>query len=117
MRDDQLLLADIQTAARAIIEFSAAKQRQDLERDRLLQSALLHQFAIIGEAASNLSRELKARHSMVPWQAICGFRNIVIHEYFALDLDIVWEAVTADVPRLLEQVTVILGSDFATPTA
>jgi uncharacterized protein with HEPN domain len=66
---------------------------------------------VIGEAASRISPRLKKRFPEVPWQAISGFRNYIAHEYFSLDLDIVWQTVIADVPRLESQIREILHGE------
>ena len=69
-----------------------------------MQSGLLHQLYVIGEAARRISAELKDRNPAIPWKSIYGFRNHIAHEYFSLDLDIVWQTVTSDVPMLESQV-------------
>ena len=108
MRDDRQRLLDMLEAAKLLDSFRVGKNRGDLTHDLLLQSGFLHQLFVIGEAASRLSPALKKRFPNVPWQAISGFRNYIAHEYFSLDLDIVWQTVIADVPVLETQVREIL---------
>jgi len=91
MRDDRLRLNDILEAIELIQTFSAGKTLANLVSDRLYQSAVLHQLYVIGESASKVSEALKARHQDIPWKVICGFRNHIAHEYFSLDLNIVWQ--------------------------
>jgi uncharacterized protein with HEPN domain len=98
MRDDRQRLLDILEAAKLLVTFRAGKNRADLTQDLLLRSGFLHQLFVIGEAASRLSPSLKRRFPNIPWHAISGFRNYIAHEYFSLDLDIVWQTVIADVP-------------------
>lgn len=112
MRDDRLRLSDILTAIELIRNFTRGKTREDLSQDKMLLSALLHQLYVIGEAASRLSDEIKGKHPGVPWKVIYGFRNHIAHEYFALDLDIVWQTVSQEVPKLESQIKEIISLEF-----
>lgn len=67
---------------------------------------------MIGEAANRISTELKTRYPAIPWQVIYGFRNYIAHEYFALDLDIVWQTVTKDIPELQRQIRDVSEREF-----
>jgi len=109
MRDDASRLNDILRAARLIEEFLKGKTREDLETDRLLQSGLLHQLYVIGEAAGRVSDVLKRANTGIPWKIIYGFRNHIAHEYFSLDLDIVWQTACHDIPALENQIREIVG--------
>jgi len=100
MRDDSLRLQDILIAADLIQQFTQGKTREDLGKDPLLQSAILHQLYLIGEAAANVSSAIKEASPNVPWKLIYGFRNYIAHEYFSLDFDIVWQTALADIPKL-----------------
>ncbi len=111
MRDDRQRLLDILEAARLLASFQERRNRLDLRAEPLLQSGFLHQLFVIGEAASRISPSLKERYHEVPWRAISGFRNYIAHEYFSLDLDIVWQTVVADVPALRTQVEEILRQE------
>lgn len=77
--------------------------------DELLQSAVLHWIEIIGEAARGVSDKVRAAHPEVPWRVITDMRNRVSHGYFDIDLDVVWNTVTRDLPKLQESVTRILA--------
>lgn len=112
MRDDRLRLLDILGAAESIRNFTLGKTRDDLARDPMLLSAVLHQRYVIGEAAAHVSPEIKDQHSGVPWKAIYGFRNFIAHEYFSLDVDIVWETVSQDVPELKSRIEQIMRAEF-----
>ena len=111
MRDDRQRLADIVEASKLLGIFQAGRNRDDLKKDLLLRSALLHQLFVIGEAATRISQQLKDKYPGIAWRAICGFRNFIAHEYFSLDSDIIWQTVIADVPALEMQVLEILSSD------
>jgi uncharacterized protein with HEPN domain len=82
--------------------------RTALEREELIQSWIVHHIEIIGEAASNVSEQLRTRHPEIPWRRIVDMRNVLIHGYFGIDLSEVWRVVENDLPRLKEQVKGIL---------
>ena len=113
MRDDRQRVADILDAINLLLTFQAGRNRGDLAADPLLQSGFLHQLFVIGEAASRLSQNLKDKYPAIPWRAIGGFRNYIVHEYFSLDLDIVWQTVVVDVPALKSRVEEIFRSEFS----
>jgi len=75
---------------------------------RVVQAALTRWLQNIGEAASRLSPELRSQHREVPWQNIIGMRHRVVHDYFSIDLSVVWRACTTDIPALVVQVEKIL---------
>jgi len=78
----------------------------------MLRSAVLHKLTVIGEAASKISPELKARYPHIEWGDITGFRNYVIHAYFSVDWEIVWNAAIAEVPILQQQIERIIKEEF-----
>jgi uncharacterized protein with HEPN domain len=101
-------------AADAIQRFIEGVSRKDLATDELRQSAVLQKLIMIGEAASRLSMELKERHPDVEWADIVAFRNIAVHEYFAVDWSIVWVTATQDAPILRERIVEILAKEQTT---
>lgn len=107
MRDDRERLADILEAA-AKIAARVRKGRVQFDADEDLQIVLTHLVQMLGEAASRVSRELMDRHTAVPWRQIVGMRNRVVHDYFEVDLDILWVAASVDVPRLARQIEEIV---------
>lgn len=74
----------------------------------------VHHLQIIGEAASRLSTELTTAYPEVPWSKIVGMRNILVHDYFGIDLDVVWNAVAGDLPSLKSKVQSIVKGLEAT---
>jgi uncharacterized protein with HEPN domain len=109
-RRDEDLLNEILEAAGHIAQFTA-RGRESFDRDVTLQYATAHGLVLIGEAAGRLSPELRARHADVPWREIVGQRNVVVHEYDRIDLDIVWNVAVDEVPRLADRVRSILAAD------
>lgn len=73
----------------------------------MMYSATIRELEVIGEAASKLSAELKEKHPEVPWREIKDFRNILAHEYFGVDSEVVWDIVTEKIPVLQKAVTAI----------
>ncbi len=112
MRLEELYLQDIVESVASIESFLKGVEEQDFLSSNLLQSAVLHKLTIIGEAATNLSGDLKSRHPQVEWREIIGFRNFAVHVYFAVNWKIVWTTVTEDTAVLKDQVLEILQNDF-----
>jgi uncharacterized protein with HEPN domain len=109
MRDDREKIRDILEAIERVEKYSA-RGRQAFEGDELIQIWIVHHLQIIGEAARALSAEFTGAHSQVPWSQLVGMRNVLVHHYFGVDTDIVWEAVKRDLPSLKAQLETILAS-------
>jgi uncharacterized protein with HEPN domain len=101
-RDFRLYLSDILDSGHAIQEFVKGLSFEEFCKDRKTYSAVIREFEVIGEAVGKCFEELKRKHSDVEWQDIKDFRNLLIHEYFGVDLEIVWRAVQDDLPALIE---------------
>jgi len=112
MRPEKLYLTDIVNAADAIARFVQGVAYDDFVRDELRQSAVLQKLIVIGEAAARLSPEFQANHPVLEWADIVGFRNIAVHEYFAVNWSIVWVTTIEDVPYLRGQVAQILTEEY-----
>jgi len=95
MRDDRERLLDIQEAVERIERYTA-RGREAFEQDELIQTWVLYHLQIIGEAARALSSEFTGQHAEVPWPRILGMRNILVHNYFGIDVAIVWSVVERD---------------------
>ena len=103
MRRDDAWLLDMLLAARDAMAFAAPLTFSEFEDDHLHQLAIPKAVEIIGEAASRISEETKAKHPDVPWTEIIGMRNRLVHGYFAIRLDRVWQTVQEDLPPLIAQ--------------
>lgn len=99
MRDDAARVVDIVEACDQIIEHVAG-DRARFDSDPVLQAAAQRWLGIIGEAAARLSDEFTAAHPETAWRDLTGMRNILAHGYFRVDNDIMWAAITQDVPAL-----------------
>lgn len=107
MRDDRERLLDIQEAI-ARIERYAELGRDTFEQDELIQNWMISHLQIIGEACRALSEDLRERYPEVPWRAIMGMRNILVHQYFAIDTNAVWVALERDLPSLKRVIAIML---------
>jgi uncharacterized protein with HEPN domain len=114
MRREELFLLDIVQAADAIAESVGDRSFAAFLADRVLRDAVLMRLIIIGEAASQLPNAVTQRYPDVSWPDMIGFRNRVVHGYFAIDWTIVWETATGDAPLVRSQVAEILARDYPT---
>lgn len=103
MRRDAVFIADIVLSADKITTYLDGVSRASFDADDLRQDAVIRHLCLIGEAASSVTEETRSRRPDVPWRLIRGMRNMLIHQYFDIDLDIVYNAATADVPPLAAQ--------------
>jgi len=108
MRDPKERLRDMLEAI-AAIERYASRDRAAFDRDELLQSWFVRHLQIIGEAARGLPESIRLLAPAIPWPKIIGMRNVLVHGYFDIDQDIVWEAAICDVPALKPAVQQLLG--------
>ena len=107
MRRDEERLRDILQAIEKIERY-AARGRQALESDELLQTWIVHHSEIIGEAARAMSEAIRKAHPEIPWRELSMLRNELIHEYFSIDVDEVWNVVEKDLPDLKRKITAVL---------
>ena len=80
-------------------------------QDETLQRAFVRSLEVIGEATKNISAELRQKYSHIDWRAIAGMRDRLIHHYFGVDYDIVWDAVTNRIPSLQQEIQQIIQSE------
>jgi uncharacterized protein with HEPN domain len=99
--DDQIRLRHMLDAAIEARRFCKGKSRQLFNADRMLVLSVIKSVEIVGEAASKVSEITRAQTSDIPWEDIVSMRNRLIHGYFDVNLDIVWETVNTDLPRLI----------------
>jgi uncharacterized protein with HEPN domain len=99
-RDDATLL-DILRAARLALGFRAGFDKAGFLTDLKTQAAVLHELLVLGEATKRLSVGFRDEHSDVPWKAIAGMRDRLLHGYDDVDLDLVWKTLDEDLPALI----------------
>lgn len=108
--EDVVRLAHMIEAAESAIQFVSGRDRSDLDTDRMLLFAVVRAIEIVGEAASRITHETCASEPAIPWHAIVGMRNRLIHAYFEVNSQIVWETVTVEIPALLPLLRTLAAS-------
>ena len=106
---DRARLLHILEAIQYIQSFTTGKGKSDIYDDPMLRFAIERQLEIIGEAANHLSGELKSARPEIEWRKIVAFRNFVVHEYFGIDLELVWDIVSNKIPPLETTVSELLS--------
>ena len=109
---DRIRLQHLVDAADAAARFAAGRQRADLDTDQMLLFALVRAVEIVGEAASKVSEESRIALPL-PWSAMVGMRNRLVHAYFDVDRDVLWNTVCLSLPSLREAVHRALHPDSA----
>ncbi|MCS6919737.1 MAG: DUF86 domain-containing protein [Fimbriimonadales bacterium] len=110
MRSDRAYLLDMLNAARDAQSFTSEMTFEAFQQSLLHQMATLKAIEIIGEAASRLSESFKNSHPEVPWRAIVGMRNRLVHGYFEVDYQRVWDTVQQDLPTLIQFLEKVLNT-------
>jgi len=109
VKDDRPTLLHIRDAIGKIEEYTN-KGEESFFSDSKTQDAVVRNIEIIGEASKNLSSEIKKMNSEIPWKKITGMRDKVIHEYFGINLKVVWNVVKRELPSLKKTVEEILNN-------
>src|SRR6266478_2778582 len=112
MRPEEFYLRDIVIACRNANRFAAEIDREEFEKSDLHQAAIQYNLLIIGEAASKISRDLKSRYPNVDWNSLKDFRNVLAHDYFALDTDVVWDSAIGNALTISAQIKEIISIEF-----
>jgi len=115
MRREDLYLNDIIESVDHIGIFLGETDFKGFLKSELVRSAVVQKLAVIGEAAARISEGLRSRHPQIPWPQIVAFRNILIHAYFGIDWDEVWQVAKVRCPVLREQVAAILAAEAGRP--
>jgi len=102
-RDACLFIEDIIESIGAIEEYSRGINKEKLESSRLKQNATIREIEIIGEAVKNIPEYIKNKYKEIEWRKIAGMRDIIIHGYFRVDLNAVWNVIKKDLPILKKQ--------------
>jgi len=103
-RDLRLFLMEILEAIEKIERYIDSLSFEDFVKNEMVVDAVIRNLEIVGEAARNIPEEVRSKYSDIPWKRVVGFRNIVIHGYFDVDLEIVWVIVKERLPELKPQI-------------
>jgi len=108
-RADRDLLSDILEALRRARRYTEGQSYEQFLADTKTQDAVIRTLEILGEATKRLSPSLREIHPEIPWKSMAGVRDKLIHDYFGVNVDIVWEIVRDQLPALVEQVEAALN--------
>jgi uncharacterized protein with HEPN domain len=111
MSRDPAYLEDMLVAARLACSYLAGKSHDDFLADRQCQDAVIRRVEIVGEAARRLTDATRASLPSLPWRKMIGMRNVLIHGYDSVNLDIVWDTVQQDFPALIATLEPLVSSD------
>lgn len=109
--DDPDRLGHMLEAAEKALRLTRRKKRREYDSDEVLQLALARLIGIIGEAASRVTQQTRASYSKLPWNDIIGMRNRIVHDYYEVNLDVLWDTVRHELPQLIESLKQLLPSD------
>lgn len=107
-KDDSVYLHHILDAFEQIESYTNGVSYDDFAENRLLQDGVIRQLEVMGEAARNITEDLRSAHSNIPWRQMIGLRNRMIHAYFNINLQIIWEIIQGDIPNLREDIKCVL---------
>ncbi len=109
-RDNLLLIQDMLVAIEKILAYTANMTFADYEFDSKTRDAVERNFGIIGEAGARITVELKLAYPQVEWRIIKDFRNVVIHQYFGVNNQIVWDIIVSQIPLLHQEILAIVNA-------
>jgi uncharacterized protein with HEPN domain len=106
-----VFLEEIEKGCAKVVRYTDGLSKDDVFRDEVRLDAVLMNLHVIGEVVKKLPADLRERYPEVAWREIAGLRDFIAHAYFALDLDIIWDAIDRDVPPLLDAVRSIIVTE------
>ncbi len=112
-QDDVTRLCHILDSAERALRIAARHRREDLVVDEEFELALTKSVEVVGEAASRVSVECQARNPEVPWADVIGMRHRLVHGYYDVNLDILWNTVATDLPPLINQIQRVIEREEA----
>lgn len=109
-KSDSIYLIHILDSISKIEMYLDGIDKDVFEKDTLIQDGVIRQLEIIGEAVKNISKELRESYTHLPWQDMAGMRDKLIHHYFGVDIELVWETAKNDLPFLKSEIQKIIES-------
>lgn len=109
VRYSWMYIDDVLTAIKKIQRYRQGLRFEEFVKDTKTVDAVIRNLEILGEAAKNMPKSIRKAHPEIPWRKIIGMRNKVIHEYFGIDLEILWQTITVDLPILKKQFKKLWG--------
>ena len=113
MRRDEAYLLDMLIAARKAIQFVGGIGKNNFDDNEVIQNAVMRPLEIIGEAAARISSKFRKAHPDIPWKEkeMVGLRNRLIHEYFRVEYDAVWDTIQKDLPALIKKIEPLIPKE------
>lgn len=108
-RDWRLFLKDIHEAAGRVVAYVGAMSSEEFFQDSKSVDAVMRNLAIIGEAAKKIPADARRTYPFIEWKKMAGLRDIVVHDYFGVDEDIIWDVVTVRIPELKRQTDIMIS--------
>jgi uncharacterized protein with HEPN domain len=112
--DDRLFLLHVRDCISRVREY-VREGRDAFLSSALVQDAVLRNLQILAESTQRLSEAAKAQHPSIDWRGIAAFRNVLVHKYLGVDLELVWQVIEQDLPELAEAVAALLAQEGADP--
>lgn len=103
-KDPTILITHILNSIASLEKYSRGLKKDDFLNNEEKQDAIIRKLEIIGEAVTNLEHDFRDRYQYIPWQDIADMRNKLIHEYFSVDLELIWEVLQRDIPELKKNI-------------
>ena len=110
-KDVEVFLRHIFESIGLIESYTSNITKLDFFKSQQAQDAVIRRLEIIGEAAKSVPPEYRKKYQQIPWKEIAGMRDILVHEYFGVDLDLTWRTVQEDIPALKQNLSSILGAE------
>lgn len=106
-KDIRIFLEHILESINLIDEYTKGKKEKEFLNSKQLQDAVIRRIEIIGEAIKNIPEDIKEKFKDIPWRNIIGMRDLLIHQYFGVDLDLTWRVIKENIPELKKQILLV----------